>query len=95
MGFASTGTLLSLEAQTNLFMVSQAADQEALREWILDGCGARENEQRVTRISTEAENKVRAIAILRKNRTSYDQTINADAVVFRAEQANKNRMAKL
>lgn len=98
-GFASTGTLLSIEAHLNLFMVAFHEGSTDFRSWVQRGFGAKKQlpSKKLQRASqsdeSQVEDTIEVIAQLRQNRTSHDQPINTEAARMRTEQAGAQSLA--
>ena len=64
-------------------MVAYQPDQTAFREWVLSGFksaqGGQEKNKSLAKLSSEVEEKIQAIAMLRRNRTAFDRPIDAIA----------------
>ena len=96
-GFANTGTLLSEEMETNLFMI---AFLEAHQESRLFSNWVRADFRALTETAEEQarsarEKGISAIGTLRQNRSSHDTPINARGAEFRAAQAGQNTVPRL
>ena len=96
-GFANTGTLLSEEMETNLFIV---AFLESHKETRLFSNWVRANFLSLTETEEEQargarEKGISAIGTLRQNRSSHDTPINARGAEIRAAQAGQNTAPRL